>query len=62
MKMSASSRIYLTNGNPTQKYFASTNRSRVVMNSNINSDPSKPEDSSSSNLFQNNGPSASDYQ
>jgi hypothetical protein len=58
MKMSASSRIYLTSGSSASKYFASADRSRVKLNSKINDDSFIADDHSSNNLSQNNGLSA----
>ena len=55
--MSASSRIYLTNSTPASKYFASTDRSRVKTYTKMSNDTFLPEDNSSTNLSQNNGPS-----
>jgi len=58
MKMSASSRIYLTNGSSASKYFASADRSRVILNTKMNDDSFIADDHSSNNLSHNNGPSA----
>lgn len=58
MKMSASSRIYLTNGTSASKYFASSDRLRIRLNSKLNDDSFISDDHSSNNLSQHNGPSA----